>query len=268
MMRRKAYQAGRFYPGNAGLLEETIETLMDSATAENISGTIHTGIVPHAGIVYSGLTACHFYKLLKKEYDRIIIIAPSHYFFTDHIVLPQSDIWETPLGDINIDTDAVRMLCDDMIIVNEDMHMEEHAAEVQLPFIRYIFKDSVPVVPVIMGSGSIDAVEHLGNALGRIMDSKTLFIASSDLYHGNNYNEALNTDADTISHILNDDYLLFHDFVSQSHSACGGSCISVVKKISEMNDIHLKQLHHITSSDITGDFTGYTVGYGAFAGIQ
>lgn len=238
---------------------------MENASSSPV-GQIRTGIVPHAGIVYSGLTACHFYKILGKDYKRVIVIAPSHHFLSRHIIVPQSEIWETPIGNVKIDVRTASDICDDVIIADESLHMAEHAAEVQMPFIRYVLGDSVSVLPVIMGWQGLDAVQHLGDKLLNIIDSDTLVIASSDLYHGNNYDEALRTDRETMDHILNDKYSAFHEFVSAAGSACGGSCISTVKKINEALGLDINELHHITSADITGDYTGYTVGYCAFAG--
>jgi len=37
-------------------------------------------VCPHAGYIYSGLTAAHSFKYLKdREYDKVIILSPSHF---------------------------------------------------------------------------------------------------------------------------------------------------------------------------------------------
>ena len=63
-------------------------------------------IGPHANMIYSGRTAAKAYKYLAEnvdKFDRVVLFGPSHYAPLKRLATTTADIWETPLGDINID---------------------------------------------------------------------------------------------------------------------------------------------------------------------
>ena len=58
-------------------------------------------------------------------------------------------------------------------------HEQEHALEVQLPFVQTIFKNA-SIVPLIVGEGSDQDAAAVVDAL---WDDQTLVVASTDLSH-------------------------------------------------------------------------------------
>ena len=61
-------------------------------------------ISPHAGIDYSGKTAAHaFSSIDQKNYDRVIILGPSHNTDLNYCALTTCEKYQTPLGDLVID---------------------------------------------------------------------------------------------------------------------------------------------------------------------
>jgi len=61
-------------------------------------------ISPHAGIEYSGKVAASAFSLIEpKNYDRIVILGPSHNTSLNYCALSTCDKYQTPIGDIKID---------------------------------------------------------------------------------------------------------------------------------------------------------------------
>jgi AmmeMemoRadiSam system protein B len=76
----------------------------------------------------------------------------------------------------------------------------EHALEVQLPFLQRVLTD-FKLVPIIMGDQSYESCRALGRALASVItDDQTIMVASSDLSHYHNYDEAKTLD----NKVLND----------------------------------------------------------------
>lgn len=266
---RKAYQAGRFYPAGAEL-QEMLDKF--SKAAGGGSRNVICGIVPHAGIIYSGFTASFLYNSLAESYNRIIVIGPSHHVYFTGFALCSDDAWNTPLGQLNVDREFCSKL-EPVAEIMDDVHTPEHSVEVQMPFIYRRFGNTVPIVPVIMGAFSREHADAFAEKLLELDDGKTLYIASSDLYHGFNYEEAKDTDAKTLAEIASGKAERFTSYARDMEkegnpSACGSGPVYVIMRICEAMNIRMKLLNHTTSSDVTGDFTGYTVGYASFAGVK
>ncbi|TFF87925.1 MAG: AmmeMemoRadiSam system protein B, partial [Promethearchaeota archaeon] len=111
---RKAAHAGSFYPRYKPDLLRAIEgsflnerfgpgELPKSLDKEG--RTIIGGISPHAGYTYSGPAAAYTYLNLFKERipDTIIILGTDHVGYGS-IALMKEGKWETPLGDLEIDS--------------------------------------------------------------------------------------------------------------------------------------------------------------------
>ena len=69
-------------------------------------------IGPHAGFTYSGPTQAWAYKNVNpKDYDRVVLLGPSHKVFLDFCGTTACDEWATPLGNVKIDKTTVAELC-------------------------------------------------------------------------------------------------------------------------------------------------------------
>jgi len=70
-------------------------------------------IGPHAGLAYSGPTAAWAYKNLTvcaPQIDRVVLLGPSHKVYLDWIGTTTCSEWQTPLGNIKVDTETVGQL--------------------------------------------------------------------------------------------------------------------------------------------------------------
>ncbi|MFQ5356380.1 MAG: AmmeMemoRadiSam system protein B [Mariprofundaceae bacterium] len=78
---RSAAVANLFYPGDVGELSALISTLLESASSERVEkrSIPKAIIVPHAGYIYSGLTAAFAYQMIKgAAIDRVVLFGPAH----------------------------------------------------------------------------------------------------------------------------------------------------------------------------------------------
>jgi hypothetical protein len=95
---------------------------------------------------------------VKGRPHRCVIVGPSHFVPFNGIAAPSHAAFVTPLGEMPIDTDAVKALVtQDRVVVDDDPHEREHAIEVELPFLQAIF-GNLPIVPLLFGITSARAV--------------------------------------------------------------------------------------------------------------
>lgn len=96
-------------------------------------------------------------------------------------------VFETPLGDIEIDTEITDQLkeFEGFKLYSKKDDEEEHSLEMHAPFIKKVFGDhEFKLVPIVVGSINHSKEEHYGRLLAPyFQDEKTLFIISSDFCH-------------------------------------------------------------------------------------
>ena len=103
-MIRRAVVAGSFYGG-------TRERLRVQAT-DLITGAVPQvravgAVVPHAGYIYSGKVAGAVYSRLAFP-EVFVILGPNHTGLGAGVAIMTYGAWETPLGQVPIDTDLDR----------------------------------------------------------------------------------------------------------------------------------------------------------------
>ncbi len=261
---RKSAVSGAFYPSDKTELLDLIKTLFDQAEEFDIK--IKSAICPHAGYIYSGVTASYVYKNLRESYRRIIILGVSHHYSFDFACLDENEKWETPLGLIALDVEfEERLRSYDIFKFDSTFHKPEHSIEVQIPFIQYKLGEKVKIVPVLLGTFRRENLDKVAEVIKKEMDDETLVIASSDFYHGYSYNECKKINEisrDVLEKGNSEEF--FRGVLSDKIMACGASGIYVMLKINEEKKYNRKVLYMTTSGDITGDRTGYVVGYISF----
>lgn len=219
--------AGSFYPQNSQELSETIDSYIAAANPLSVEGDILVLISPHAGYSFSGQVASFGYKLLKdKPYKTVIVIGSSHYYPFSGISVYPKGVFKTPLGGLEVDSDfASGLLNKDPDIIFEPLAFEkEHSVEVQLPFVQKAFPQA-KIVPVIMGDCSFAACKKLSVLLKETVAGRKdiLVIASSDMYHGYDYQEAEEVDKRTLAYIKSMDAQdLYSSLREGKTKLCGG----------------------------------------------
>ncbi|MFQ5850931.1 MAG: AmmeMemoRadiSam system protein B [Candidatus Binatia bacterium] len=187
--------AGSFYPAEVGELEELLEECLVSHPlgprgVRSISPSLLGGMVPHAGYIYSGPCAAHFYSSLEKHIGRVILLGVNHRGWGAKAALSPADYWETPLGRVKVDRELSGLLKARLAFLAEDEqpHLQEHSIEVQLPFLQRVLGEFT-FLPVSLSFLSEEECAQLGQAIvhlyetGAALDRRTVLIASSDLSH-------------------------------------------------------------------------------------
>lgn len=261
---RKPAVAGLFYPASKKRLEDEIKTLLSISDSGKSFNKIFGIVAPHAGYIYSGRTASYGYNLLKnKEIETAVIISPSHREYFPGVSVYDGDAYETPLGIAEVDKDMADKLTKGSKVIYKGMegHKEEHAVEVQVPFLQSVLKE-FKIVPVVMGDQGDLFVDELAERLSLAVDDKTIVVASSDLSHYYSAVEAEKLDSIVESRILDFDYeRLQKDFQYRNCEACGGGTIvSMMKAASKLNRKKSDILHRNNSGETSGDYRE-VVGY-------
>jgi AmmeMemoRadiSam system protein B len=262
---RRAAAAGMFYDGSPEVLRSEVDDLLDRAETSAVPGAIRALVVPHAGYVYSGLTAAHAFKLLKgATYDCVVVVGPSHREYFDGISVYPGDAYETPLGRVEINTELRDALVADGTAVTLSVagHRGEHSVEIQLPFLQRALGE-FSFIPVVMGDQQARHCLALSEALQKIAEHRNvLLVASSDLSHYHPYDEAIDLDKRVLDAVESFDPRVFVEkFENDVFEACGGGPIAAVMDAAKrLGADSATVLHYCNSGDITGDRSG-VVGY-------
>ena len=265
---RPAAVSGMFYPGHEKELRNTVRNYLQSAGEEksehkialNEISAIRMLIVPHAGYIYSGKTAAFAYQLLqqcKNQIRRVLMLGPAHRVWLTGAALPEADSFETPLGQIKLDSELMEKMLEDYswITLNDQAHAEEHSLEVQLPFLQETLND-FKIIPLVVGDTDTEMLAQM--ILKYSADDQTLVVISTDLSHYHDYKTSSELDLHTAKAIES----LSPELLSPE-DACGayplrGALLAAVKSAWQVHRLDL-----CNSGDTTGD-KARVVGYGAW----
>jgi AmmeMemoRadiSam system protein B len=198
--------AGQLYPPAASELKSTLDDLFKKAEPRKIKGDIIALILPHAGYIYSGSVAASGFNQLDpgKKYENIFLIGSSHRIAFEGASVYASGDFITPLGTVvvnkSIAADLVKKY--DFFSDRTDAHMQEHSLEVQLPFLQNKLGTGFRLVPIVIGTQSPEVCKKIADALKPYLNSKNLFVISSDFSHYPSYEDAKKVDKITADAIL------------------------------------------------------------------
>ena len=247
--------AGYFYPLDRDELTRMIDYYIRKADPPRIDGEIIGGVVPHAGYIYSGFTAAHFYKLLlEREPRTTVIVGPNHTGLgTPLSVFPRGE-WVTPLGYVPVNEEVASGIVEKSVYASFDVeaHIEEHSVEVQLPFLQYIWDESFSFVPVVM---LIQTYEYARDLASAVPDN-VLFLASSDFSHYVPADWGKEVDSKLIEAILDLDAKRFLRLVEETGaSPCGYGPIASLILWAKERGASARLLHFSNSGDTSGDYS-------------
>jgi AmmeMemoRadiSam system protein B len=253
--------AGLFYPGEPRNLEGAVDTLLSRAQVpSDETGAVPKAlIVPHAGYVYSGPIAATAYRLLapaRETIKRVVLLGPTHRVAVRGLALPGAARFVTPLGTIELDTEAAESVKHlRQVVVSDEAHALEHSLEVHLPFLQKVLA-SFSLVPLAVGyAGPEDVAEVLEALWG---GAETLIVVSSDLSHYLSYAQAQRVDRETCDAILH-----LQSDIDHEH-ACGATPVSGLTLLARRKSLSPRLLDLRNSGDTAGD-KSRVVGYASFA---
>jgi len=261
--------AGAFYLADASELSETIDRFLNQANPEPIKAVIFALISPHAGYDFSGATAAFGYKLIKgKDYKTVIIIGPSHYYGFLGISVYPAGAFRTPLGEVAVDSEFAAKLigAGKEIRFIPQAFQKEHSIEVQIPFLEKTLSD-FKIVPIVIGQVDFAACKSLADQLATLIAKRkdVLIVASTDMYHGYDDQEAEAIDRFSLSVLEEmDPEDLYNQINSGRVQFCGGNGVVVAMLTAKsLGHDKLKVLKYTNSAQVTGrkEKGIWTVGY-------
>lgn len=262
---RRSTIAGSWYPGSPERLKDTVDRFLANAGKGQIKGELIGLIVPHAGYQYSGQIAAYAYvELQGREYEKVVLLAPSHRVYVGEFAVTSYAHYETPLGLVPVDGDLVAQLEAQVPLNSTDENLE-HALEIQLPFLQRTLGE-FSLLPILMGGQSWDSCQALSQGLAKVLPGqKALLVASTDLSHFYDYNTALRLDKVVLSHIeAFDPEGLSRDIEARKCEACGaGPVLAAMLAARALGADKGKVLEYKNSGDVTGDkyrVVGYAAG--------
>jgi AmmeMemoRadiSam system protein B len=253
--------AGLFYPAFPEELAAEVRSLL--ADAPPSRGPVPKALVaPHAGYVYSGLTAAAVYARLapaRSRIRRVVLIGPVHRVPVRGLALPGVSAFATPLGNVQLDAEAVASISAlPQVCVNAAAHAQEHSLEVHLPFLQTMLAD-FRLVPLAVGDAT---AEEVAEVLERLWGGdETLIVVSSDLSHFLPYADARTIDRQTAAKIL-----ALRSDVSHEE-ACGGTPVNGLALAARRHGLRPAMVDLRNSGDTAGD-RQRVVGYGAFTYVE
>jgi hypothetical protein len=250
---RKPAVAGAFYPSDKETLNQMIDSFLQDCKKPKITGNVKAIIVPHAGYVYSGIVAATGYNLLKgTTAKKVLLIGPSHYVPFEGAAVPESEIWQTPLGDV----DVKKIETGDLIKQFEDPFAEEHSLEVQVPFLQKVMPD-FDLYPLCLGEVNSEALANQLKDFAARDD--VVIVISSDLSHFYTYEEAKELDQQASSYFPR---LQIED--AKTVEACGIKGIITLLYLAKKLGLKGHFIDYKNSGDTAGD-KSRVVGYGCYA---
>lgn len=220
--------AGSFYPADRTALKQLINQQLDYGRKllQQLEPTLPAGvpravIVPHAGYIYSGTAAALAYALLERgrgSVTRAVIVGPTHRVAVRGVACSTAAAFETPLGTVPVDIAAERKALGlsvneplrsgtharpgasaPAMIVNGPTHAQEHAVEVQIPFLQTVLGPDLTIVPLNAGDAT---PQEAGDVLRALWGGpETVIVISSDLSHYHPHEVARALDDQTIADI-------------------------------------------------------------------
>jgi AmmeMemoRadiSam system protein B/AmmeMemoRadiSam system protein A len=253
----------KFYPADRKELIQTIAELTTQAQKTDVQipahKTLRALILPHAGYIYSGLTAAHASHVLKPgTHARVILMGPDHRVGFENGAISDVTSYETPLGTVALSADAARLRQEsDLFRSYRDSDWSEHSLEVVLPFLQYYMHD-FEFIPIVLGPGDARAIAQ---PIAALINPDTLVVVSSDLSHYLPYSKAVARDQETIQLILN---LQTDALRERKDCACGKIPLLVLMHLARQFDWEPVRLHYANSGDTAGSKSS-VVGYTAIA---
>lgn len=248
---------GIFYPARRKELQALVSQLwQESATPVGRAAAI---ISPHAAYQYSGEVAASAFRAASaREIETVVLLGPVHRDPVQEIILPESGLYQTPLGNVAVDQELVEELlaCGTRFRRNDIPHLEEHCLEVQLPFVQYLFPRA-RIVPILMGAATEGNARLLANALRLVFEralSSTLLVVSANM---SSYFRPVTSPGQIqllLDLIRGKDWKTMIEAAERGEiSTCAAGCITALLAIADLLGGRVEVLHRKSSAEVAKD---------------
>lgn len=262
-MIKSANVAWAFYPGDKKWINDLLDQFFDDVHLDILVRSPKAIVAPHAWYIYSWPIAAWSYRILQDNRKTLpktfVIMAPSHFEYFDWVSVWLYDKFETPLGTVDVDKKLWEQLIKkypQYFSFNVSAYAQEHAVEVQLPFLQYIAKGNYKILPLVFGN--VNPLE-VGDVLYELSQKEdVVFVVSSDLSHYMSYDHAVATDTETLQFFV-DQHI---DKIVHGAEACGITPWLALTQIAKKAKWKSLLLHYANSWDTAWDKSA-VVGYGS-----
>jgi hypothetical protein len=181
-MIRKPAVAGQFYPaGKKALADELQKMVQVAPNRQKVLGLV----APHAGYVYSGACAGQGYGRVVLS-ETVIVLGVNHRGVGAPFALDGHDFWETPLGNVAVNSGLRSRLLNasNLFAIDNEAGRLEHSLEVQAPFIRYNSPSS-KILPITIAAHRLPDLLAAGHEIASLLEGTDdiMMVASSDMSH-------------------------------------------------------------------------------------
>jgi AmmeMemoRadiSam system protein B len=249
--------AGRFYSDQTKDLALQVESYSVAPAGSGRRCAIAC-LVPHAGYRFSGHVVGAVYARLELP-RRFLLLGPRHYPRGEAQAILSEGAWQTPLGLAEIDTGLATELkrrCPSLI-EDAEAHRNEHALEVQLPFLQSLASD-FRFVPIALATTDYGQLESLGRAIAAALAKQAepvLIVASSDMNHYESDEITRGKDRKALDQLLALEPRGLYEVVRREGiTMCGfGPAVSMLTAARLLGAAHADLVCYATSGDTNGD---------------
>jgi len=267
---------GAFYPDDPAELEAMVDGFLKQS--RQLPQEPLVLIAPHAGYVYSGAVAgSAFAQLRGRKYDVAVVLGTNHHIAgLQTMAIWPSGAYSTPLGLMPIDSELAQRIMEaapDYFVANRQAQLPEHSIEVELPLLMRAV-GSIPFVPILVGQPSWENLEQLADVLASALEGqRAVIIASTDMSHYPNYEDAVEVDASTLLSIasLEPEAVMRNAQIWMARGVdnlvctlCGeGPTILAMMVAQKLGATRATVLQYANSGDLPFGDKNHVVGYGA-----
>lgn len=266
-MRRKAAVSGQFYPADPGELRALIEQCLGAGKKAKRSKALGV-VAPHAGYIYSGHVAGA--ALAQVEIPAtVLILGVNHRGVGAPYSIQAEGSWETPLGEVPIDTGLASALQKEspLLVADPAAQQFEHSLEVEVPFVQ-VLNPGVRIVPICIGGMAKEELQSLGESVAAALQNwkePVLIVASTDFSHYIAAAQAKVQDRFALEAIESlDGARLLDEVWRREISMCGfAPTASALFALKKLGATQARLIRYATSGDVTGEYDS-VVAYASF----
>jgi AmmeMemoRadiSam system protein B len=271
--------AGQWYPADPQRLARQVDGYIAQARLPALDGEVIAIVTPHAGHVYSGPVAGYAFAAVRElPVDLVAVVSPMHYPYTERLLTSAHRAYETPLGVVPIDAEALAHLDGYLrealgFGLSPVAYDQEHSLEIELPFLQRTLPQPFALLPVMVRDQGKSTMRDLGRALARLVTEaedlrgrRLLLVASTDLSHFYKQSDANALDREMLRQVeaFSPEGVLRVEDEGRGFACGHGALAAVLWAAQALGADRTQVLYYATSGDVTGDYSR-VVGYGAAA---
>ena len=187
---REMTHGGDWYPTDA-TLEQMLKASFYYAPVNDDEKQRLVGIIsPHSCYSVCLKTAAKSYARVDPDsYDRVVILGTCHHRALAACLVSDATECVTPFGNLEVDVDECKKLCEDtpdmFAKMTEAEDNAEHSLEMQYPLLKWVFRDRpLKIIPILVGSLSEEREAKIVPIIRDLVTrERTLFVISTDFTH-------------------------------------------------------------------------------------